>query len=67
MKQLVSTGDNLITLPENEVELKAFVVPAPPAGEGLTFLGEPRGPLAGLLLTGLYRYFTAGIHFHNTV
>ncbi|XP_004693377.1 PREDICTED: dyslexia-associated protein KIAA0319 homolog isoform X1 [Condylura cristata] len=28
---LVSAGDNLIiTLPENEVELKAFVVPAPP-------------------------------------
>ncbi|VFV24322.1 Hypothetical predicted protein [Lynx pardinus] len=31
VKQLVSTGDNLITLPENEAELKAFVVPAPPA------------------------------------
>ncbi|XP_037374831.1 dyslexia-associated protein KIAA0319 homolog isoform X2 [Talpa occidentalis] len=31
-KLLVSAGDNLIiTLPENEVELKAFVVPAPPA------------------------------------
>nr|XP_011741138.1 dyslexia-associated protein KIAA0319 homolog [Macaca nemestrina] len=29
---MVSAGDNLIiTLPDNEVELKAFVVPAPPA------------------------------------
>uniref|UniRef100_H0X3D1 KIAA0319 n=1 Tax=Otolemur garnettii TaxID=30611 RepID=H0X3D1_OTOGA len=27
----VSVGDNLITLPNNEVELKASVVPAPPA------------------------------------
>lgn len=36
---MVSAGDNLtITLPENEVELKAFVVPAPPAGENMTFL-----------------------------
>ena len=38
---MVSAGDNLIiTLPENEVELKASVVPAPPAGESLTFLWD---------------------------
>lgn len=35
----VSAGENrVVTLPNNEVELKAFVVPTPPAGEGLTLL-----------------------------
>lgn len=48
---LVSAGDNLlITFPENGLELKAFVVPSPPAGESVTFLCDPRGPLAGLFL-----------------
>lgn len=38
---MVSAGDNLIiTLPENEVELKASVVPVPPAGENWTLLWD---------------------------
>ena len=38
---MVSAGENLvITSPADEVELKASVVPAPPAGESLTFLWD---------------------------
>ena len=42
VKQLmVSAGENIvITSPADEVELKASVVPAPPAGESLTFLWD---------------------------
>lgn len=35
---MVSAGDKLITSPQNEVEMKAFVVLALPVGESLTFL-----------------------------
>ena len=38
---MVSAGQNLvITSPADEVELKASVVPAPPAGESVTFLWD---------------------------
>ena len=38
---MVSAGENIvITSPADEVELKASVVPAPPAGESLTFLWD---------------------------
>ena len=38
---MVSAGENrVITSPEDEVELKASVVPVPPAGEALTFLWD---------------------------
>lgn len=65
---VVSAGDNLIlTLPENEVELKAFVVSALPAGKGLVFLCDTRGQVAGLLFTSLCWLFTAQVHLNNTV
>ena len=38
---MVSAGENLvITSPADEVELKASVVPAPPAGESVAFLWD---------------------------
>lgn len=44
----VSAGENLVmTLPENQVDLKALVVRAPPAGESLTSLRDSRGRWAG--------------------
>ncbi|XP_032717659.1 dyslexia-associated protein KIAA0319 homolog [Lontra canadensis] len=45
---LVWAGENrIVTLPEREVELKASVVPAPPAGESLPPLSDSGGRAAG--------------------
>lgn len=52
----MSAGPNLVvTLPEDAVELKAVVVPAPPAGESVTSLRDARGRAAGLLFAGSSR------------
>lgn len=50
----VWAGENrIVTLPEHEVDLKASVVPAPPAGESLPPLGDSGAQAASARLRGL--------------
>lgn len=63
----MSAGQNVVvTLPEDAVELKAFVVPAPPAGESVTSLRDARAGPRGCSSRALPGLPAARIHFRNT-